>query len=380
MSVAYIYSDKYRSYDYGPFHPLRNTRLFLTHFLTSHYGLLDGDDIVLEETRPATDEEVTAFHSQAYLDVLKSANHGLDNVMFYRYGLGSGDNPVFRGLYEWSTLSTGASIQAAQMVDSGMVSTAFNIAGGLHHAHREQASGFCYLNDPAVIISGLVNKGRRVAYLDIDAHHGDGVQWAFYDSPQVLTISVHESGNYLFPGTGGVEEMGRGEGKGFSVNVPLIPGSDDEVFLYAFNEIVPPFVSRFRPDILVTQLGVDSFKTDPLSHLELTTAGFLEAVRVCKELCPRWIALGGGGYNVDNVARAWTLAWGVMCGVEPPDELPAQYRSLLGPDGTASTTLRDRPLQQTSSNKDLAMREARKVVEFLVKEVLPRQGEVKPGN
>lgn len=371
MSVAYIYSDKYRNFDYGPSHPLRNIRLYLTQFLTRHYGLLERDGIILEETRQATDEELGVFHTQTYLEVLKAANHGVDNVMFYRYGLGSGDNPVFPGLYEWSTLSAGASLQAAQMVNEEMVSVAFNIAGGLHHAHKEQASGFCYINDPAVIISGLMKKGRRVAYLDLDAHHGDGVQWAFYDTPQVLTISIHESGKYLFPGTGEVTETGKGEGKGYSVNVPLLPGSDDEVFLYAFNEVIPSFIDRFKPDVLVAQLGVDTFKTDPLSHLELTTAGFLPAVKKCVELCPRLVALGGGGYNVDNVARAWTLAWGIMCGVELPDELPPDYSSLLGPNAGASKKLRDTPLQQTSHNKPQAMREAEKAVAYLLEEILP---------
>lgn len=371
MSVAYIYSDKYRNFDYGPSHPLRNIRLYLTQFLTRYYGLLERDGIILEETRAATDEELGVFHTRTYLEVLKAANQGVDNVMFYRYGLGSGDNPVFPGLYEWSTLSAGASLQAAQMVNDGMVSVAFNIAGGLHHAHKEQASGFCYINDPAVIISGLMKKGSRVAYLDLDAHHGDGVQWAFYDTPQVLTISIHESGKYLFPGTGEVNEIGKGEGRGYSVNVPLLPGSDDEVFLYAFNEVVPSFIDRFKPDVLVAQLGVDTFKTDPLSHLEFTTAGFLSAVKKCVELCPRLVALGGGGYNVDNVARAWTLAWGIMCGVELPDELPPDYSSLLGPGVGASRKLRDAPLQQTSHNKPQAVREAERDVAYLLEEVLP---------
>ncbi len=377
MNAAYIYSDRYRDFDYGPFHPLRNTRLYLTYYLTHHYGLLEGGRIIQKETRPATDEEMSAFHSQEYLDILKAASQGVESVEFYRYGLGSGDNPVFQGLYEWSTLSAGATMQATELVDSGTAATAFNIAGGLHHAHREKASGFCYINDPAVAISSLVKKGRRVAYLDLDAHHGDGVQWAFYDNPRVLTVSVHESGTYLFPGTGGVEETGKGEGEGYSVNVPLLPGSDDEVFLYVFDEAVVPFITRFKPDILVTQLGVDTFKADPLSHLELTTAGFVEAVGKCKELCPRWIALGGGGYDVDTVARAWTLAWGVMCGLEPPDELPSEYGSLLGADARASATLRDAPLSQPSPNKDQALREARNVVEYLSGKVLPL---IKPGS
>lgn len=371
MNKAYIYSDKYSKFDYGPSHPLRNFRLHLTHFLSEYYGLFNGEEIIMEETRPATEDEVTLFHGRDYLEILKAANQGVDRVDYYRYGLGSGDNPVFNGVYDWSILSSGASIQAAKMVDEGMASIAFNIAGGLHHAHREKASGFCYLNDPAMLINYLLTKGNRVVYLDIDAHHGDGVQWAFYKNPRVLTISIHENGKYLFPGTGGVEEVGKGEGEGYSVNVPILPGGDDEVFLYAFHRIVPAFVERFNPDVLVTQLGVDTFKSDPLSHLDLTTAGFLETVETCKNLCSKWIALGGGGYNVDNVARAWTLAWGVMCGIDPPDEIPPLYGELLRGEGNASKTLRDTPLQQVSKNKAPAMREVKSSVDHLLINVLP---------
>jgi acetoin utilization protein AcuC len=187
-----------------------------------------------------------------------------------------------------------------------------------------------------------------------------------------LTISFHENGRFLFPGTGEVTETGQGEGEGYSVNVPLLPGTDDEVFMFAFDEVAPAFIESFKPDILVAQLGVDALKTDPLSHLELTTNGFIHAVRTIVKMCPKLVALGGGGYNVDNVARAWTLAWGVMCGKEPPDELPSEYISQLGTDAGAGRRLRDAPLIQTSSNKPAAMREAEKTVAYLLEKVLPR--------
>jgi acetoin utilization protein AcuC len=169
-----------------------------------------------------------------------------------------------------------------------------------------------------------------VAYIDVDAHHGDGVQDAFYETDRVLTISLHETGLHLFPGTGFVEEMGRAAGRGYAVNLPFAPYTDDEVYLWAFEEIVPPLVKRFRPDVVVSQLGVDTHYRDPLTHLCLTTSGYVGAVTAIKELAPRWLALGGGGYDVDVVARAWTLAYGVMSGQEFPDSLPSAYAEKYG--------------------------------------------------
>jgi acetoin utilization protein AcuC len=224
-----------------------------------------------------------------------------------------------------------------------------------------------------IVISSLLKKGRRVAYIDIDAHHGDGVQEAFYRTDKVLTISIHESGRYLFPGTGFEGETGEGEGKGCSVNIPLPPSSDDELFVYAFNEVVPPLIERFRPDIVVGQLGVDSFLTDPLAHLNYTTNGFCEVVRMMKELSPRLIALGGGGYEITNVARAWTLAWAIMNNVaapdKPADELPEAFLEQYPLEGFRSRKLRDEEYQEKGAGKKMMRHEVGKVVARIRQEV-----------
>jgi len=264
---------------------------------------------------------------------------------------------------------TGASLQAAELVDSNEVAIAFNISGGLHHALASRASGFCYINDPVIVISSLLKKGRRVAYIDIDAHHGDGVQEAFYGTDKVLTISLHESGRYLFPGTGFEGETGEGEGKGCSVNIPLPPFADDELFVYAFTEVVPLLIERFRPDIVVGQLGVDSFRTDPLAHLNYTTNGFFEVVGKIKELSPRWIALGGGGYEITNVARAWTLAWAIMNSVDLQDELPQAFLENYPLEGFRSRKLRDEEYREEGARKEMMRNEVRKVVARLRQEV-----------
>jgi len=342
--TAFIYSDEYDKYDYGPEHPLKVYRLRLARELIEAYGLLDLEETSVWETKKASRKELETFHDPDYIDILEQVNSGQWLSGIGRYGLGPGDNPVFRGLFDWSRLVTGASLQGARAILEGEVSIAFNIAGGLHHAQRSIASGFCYVNDPVIAILELLKAGRRVAYIDIDAHHGDGVQKAFYDTDQVLTISLHQDGRTLFPGSGFVEEMGTGKGFGYSVNVPLWPGTDDDLYKMAFEEIVPPLVGAFRPDIVVTQLGVDTFHSDPLTNLSITTEGFCHVLKLIKGLSPLWLSLGGGGYDVGNVARAWTLAWAIMNDVDPPDPFPESYRIKAGVFGIKETRLRDGPI------------------------------------
>jgi acetoin utilization protein AcuC len=317
---------------FGGKHPLKPERLARTVALLEAYQAFDAPNVTRIEPRMATDEEVTLFHTQDYVDAVRALSAGeTPGQAVARYGFGPGDNPVFRGMYESSGLKAGGGIRGAEMLIAGECDVAFNFSGGLHHAHPSQASGFCIFNDAAIAIHWLVREGARVAYVDIDAHHGDGVQEAFYDSDRVLTISLHQDGNTLFPGTGFITETGLGAGKGYSVNVPLPPQTDDETYLWAFDQIVPPLLRRFHPDVLVSQLGVDTHHDDPLAHLALTTRGHQALFEAFSELAPaRWLACGGGGYNLDVVPRSWTLAFGVMSGQTFPDELPTTYREQYG--------------------------------------------------
>jgi acetoin utilization protein AcuC len=267
---------------------------------------------------------------------------------------------------------TGATLQAVDFVASGKGEAAFNIAGGLHHATRTRASGFCYINDPVIGIMKLLGRGKRVAYIDIDAHHGDGVQKAFYESNRVLTISLHETGSTLFPGTGFEYEIGEGEGEGYSVNLPFPPYTDDEVYIWTFEEVVPEFIHAFRPDIVVTQLGVDTFYNDPLTNLDLTILGYERVLRRIKNLAPRWIALGGGGYNISNVARAWTLAWAVMNGIELKEELPESFLKEAVKLGIEERELRGRQRTPLHSQNKENRAEMERVVHYIKETVLPR--------
>lgn len=365
--TAFIYSDEFTKYDYGPNHPFKIFRLKLTYELIKAYGLLSLPDTRYIEARKAEEEELLLFHDREYIEILKAANVGIEVPNVYYYGIGPGDNPIFNGLFDWSKLVTGASLQAASMVDNGEVDIAFNISGGLHHAMASKASGFCYINDIVIAIISLLKKGRRVAYIDIDAHHGDGVQNAFYNTDRVLTISIHETGEMLFPGTGFENETGKGEGDGYSVNIPMPPSSNDELFVYAFNEIVPPLVKKFKPDIVVTQLGVDSFYSDPLTHLNYTNNGYCEVVKKIKEISPRWVALGGGGYDIANVARAWTLAWAIMNEIEIPDEIPDDF--LKRYPQFLSRKVRDEIYTEKGIRKEQMREEVERVTGFIKKKV-----------
>jgi acetoin utilization protein AcuC len=371
MQTAFIYSDDFAKYDYGRGHPLKPFRLKLAYELIKAYGLLSMQHVHIVEAKPADEEYLLLYHTRDYIDVLKAVNGGLEIPWEEIYGLGFGDNPVFEGVFEWSRLVTGASLQAAELVDSGEIPIAFNISGGLHHARSSRASGFCYVNDPVIIISSLLKKGRRISYIDIDVHHGDGVQEAFYRTDQVLTISLHESGQRLFPGTGFESEIGEGRGEGYSVNIPMPPSSDDELFVFAFNEVVPSLIEKFRPDIVVAQLGVDSFRTDPLAHLNYTTNGFCEVVRKMKEFSPKWITLGGGGYEITNVAKAWTLAWAIMNNVDLPDELPKAFLEQYPLEGFRSRKLRDEEYQEKGSRKEMMRDEVGRVVAKIKEKVFP---------
>jgi len=372
MKNAFIYTDAYLDYDYGPTHPLRIIRLKLTYDLINAYGLLDLPTVQFISTQKAEEKELAFFHDEEYLSLLRQANEGFPLGEAYAYGLGPGDNPIFPGLFNLSLLVVGATLQAIDFVADGNGAIAFNIAGGLHHAMRSMASGFCYVNDPVIGIMRLLRRGKRVAYIDIDAHHGDGVQKAFYHTNQVLTISLHETGYTLFPRTGFEYEIGEGEGEGYSVNLPFPPETEDDVYVWTFEEVVPELIHTFRPDVVVTQLGVDTFYDDPLTNLHLSLFGYEKVLKRIKDLAPKWVALGGGGYNIFNVARAWTLAWAVMNGVELEEALPESFMTMALGMGIEESGLRGhwQTLQHRQNEENRV--EMERVVRYIKEAVLPK--------
>ena len=339
--AAYVYDDVLSGHVLREGHPMRPVRLRHTYALLRAYGAFEDEHALLVPPRPATLDELTTFHTEEYVETVRRLSSG-EEADGDRHGFSThGDNPVYDGMYEAALLSTGASVQAAELIADGEASAAFAPAGGLHHAMRGWASGFCIFNDPVVAINVLRKRGLRVVYVDVDAHHGDGVQAAFYRDTDVMTVSVHESGRWLFPGTGAVNEVGAGEAAGYSVNLPLFPYTGDDVYQEAFERVVPPLIEAFAPDVLAVQMGADAYVTDPLTHLALSTHGYDAVVRRLGAMGYPMLAFGGGGYDLDATARCWTLAYGSMVGREWPDELPSGVDAYL-----TSLHLRDAVLPQ----------------------------------
>jgi acetoin utilization protein AcuC len=334
-SLAVAWDDALTQYDFGPGHPLAPVRVALTMALAGDLEVLSAPPVSVFAPPPATDAELATVHDEDYIAAVREAGRSL--MPNAEFGLGTSDNPVFEGMHEASALVAGATLAAAQAVWSGSALHGASIAGGLHHAMRRAASGFCVYNDPAIAIKWLLAAGaERVAYVDVDVHHGDGVQAAFYDDPRVLTISLHEHPATLFPGTGLPTEAGEGAGVGYSVNVALPAGTDDAGWLRAFDAVVPPLLRAFKPTVLVSQHGCDSHRLDPLAHLELS----IDAQRVAQvvlhdlahELCDgKWVLTGGGGYAlVQVVPRTWTHLLAIAAGapVDPVIETPVKWREL----------------------------------------------------
>lgn len=363
---AFIYRDSMSRHVLREDHVFKPVRLRYTYELLEEFGAFQVENGSLVDPRHASDEEVQTFHTPDYVAAVKAFGEGRMLVDPGRYNFSQhGDNPTYPGMFEAGTLVVGGSLMAADMILDGEVDAAFNPGGGLHHAAAGNTSGFCVFNDAVIAIKRMVERGMKVAYVDIDVHHGDGVQEAFYDTDSVLTISVHESGRFIFPGTGYPNETGTGPGTGYAVNLPLAPYTDDEIYHETFGEIVPPLVRAFEPDVIVTQLGIDTYHSDILGHLFISTQGFTKAVQILSGLSDRWLALGGGGYDVEAVARCWALAYGVMLEREWPEETPGSYRERSGVD-----TLRDASGPRLEEGDRVKIREfARRSVEEVKKEV-----------
>ena len=335
--TAFVQPAEGPSYDLGADHPMQPMRRRLAVDLMDAYGLQERDGVEPLVAEAAPDEVIERVHAPAYMAAVRRYSESPAMAAAWeaaQWGLAAGgDTPAFAGMHEAAAAVCGASVAASMAVWEGRADQAFFAGGGLHHALANRASGFCVYNDTAVAIQALLDAGaERVAYIDIDVHHGDGTQWIFFEEPRVLTCSVHETGRYLFPGTGGMAERGVGAAEGTSVNVPLPPYAGDRPYLRAIEDVIAPAVMNFAPDVIVTQDGADPHHADPLAHLQVTMAAFPRAYRAIHELARascdgRWVALGGGGYTFQVVPRAWTMLFAEMLGVELPDAIPESWWS-----------------------------------------------------
>lgn len=324
---AFIYDPSLSKYELSESHPFKPIRLELTRSLLQEMGLLDACHEVLPE--PIDDDALLTMHDKAFVNIVKLVSEGKAVDDPYAFGLGTGDNPIFEGMHEAIKGVCAATVTAVDLVASGKKKRALNLSGGLHHAHKKKASGFCVYNDLAIAIEHAVQSyGMRVAYLDIDAHHGDGVQGLFYERSEVMTISLHESGRYLFPGTGHSFETGKGLGRGMSVNMPLEPFTEGESYLEVFNAVVPVALREFKPDLIVLQAGADMHRNDPLADIALDIQSMAESYMhvsdLADELCEgRLVATGGGGYDPYHaVPRAWACLWAILSRQDTADKIP----------------------------------------------------------
>jgi acetoin utilization protein AcuC len=349
-STVVVWDDEFTTYDLGRSHPMKPLRLALTIALSRELGVLDRPGVTVLSPRPADDDLLELVHDPLYIASVKRAPDDVMGRLSLKWGLGTEDNPIFPRMHEASALITGATLEATRAVWEGRAQHAVNIAGGLHHAMRDRASGFCVYDDPAVAIAWMLSQGaERIAYVDVDVHHGDGVQAAFYDDPRVLTVSIHESGQYLFPGTGWPDQCGLGDAAGTSVNIALPLGTGDDGWHRAFDAVVPPVLRAFRPQVLVTQQGADTHALDPLAHLMLSVDGQRAAYQrlhaLAHEVCGgRWIAVGGGGYEpVQVVPRAWTHLLAAATGDPVDGATPNAWREEARDKGgeLAPTSLTD---------------------------------------
>ncbi len=382
--AVFVHDAAMEEYGFGGEHPFNSIRLRMTIELCESLGLLKASRFVSPE--PATVEELGTVHYSSYVRRVRMAGRGAGVLEeLARYGLGTQDTPIFPDIHRACAHVVGGTLRATRLVMNGEAEHAMCISGGLHHAMRGWASGFCIYNDAGVAIARLKEEhpGIKVAYVDTDVHHGDGVQWMFYDDPEVLTVSMHESGRHLFPGTGGIKEDGQREGHGYSVNLPLEPFTQDDSFVESFESVVPEVLRAFGPDLILSQNGCDGHTLDPLAHLSATTRIYEHVPRrvheLAHELCGgRWVATGGGGYDIWRVVpRAWTALWATLSHQEMPEEMPEDWLSKWGEESPVNLPpfTRDNADDYPPIKRAAEIEERnRRTVEDLLAKVLPLIG------
>ena len=364
--AVFVYSGELEKYQYPAEHPFNTVRAKKVREIVNSMGLLSGPNTKEAAPQPAERMVLKKFHSARYLHALQTASKGKWGGEALNMGIGTSDCPVFEGLYEGAVLVTGGTLVGARMILDGEADVVFNPSGGFHHAMPERASGFCYINDVALACMILAEAGKKVLYLDVDVHHGDGVAYGFYERADVMTISLHENPRMLFPGTGFEDEIGSGDGKGYCVNVPLPAGTYDQAYMKAYKAVAAPLIGAFKPDVIVFELGTDALADDPLAHLCLTNNVYVEIIEHLLSLDKPILATGGGGYNLDNTVRAWSLAWSIFCGGEGGG-IVLDSRGQQG-------GLRDKTLAVSSQQRATVMPAVEATIEEVKRRVFPIHG------
>ena len=369
--AVFIYSAEFEKFNYPADCPFNTDRAGQVRKILNSMDLLSGDNRSEVPPVPAERLVLKKFHSARYLYALRTAAKGRWDTEALDMGIGTGDCPVFAGMYDYSVLAAGGTLTAAKLILSGSAEVAFNPSGGFHHAGPEKASGFCYINDVALACTILAEEGKRVLYLDVDVHHGDGVAYAFYDRCDVMTISLHQNPRTLFPGTGFEDEIGTGKGKGYCVNVPLPVGTYDEVYMKAFETIALPLITVYNPDVIVFELGADALAGDPLAHLCLTNNVYADVIKHLLSFNKPIVATGGGGYNVSNTVRAWALAWSIFADAEGSSDMHHTVGDVMLESTDWQGGLRDRAFVVSQSQREMVVPVVEATIEAVKANIFP---------
>ena len=372
--AVFVHSPELEKFHYPASCPFNVSRAGKTRKLLNSMGLLVGESRREVPPEPAERAVLKKFHTARYLHALKAAAEGQFSAEAFNMGIGTVDCPAFGDMYDYSVLACGATVTGAKLIISGEADVAFNPSGGLHHAGPELASGFCYINDMALACMVLAEHGRKVVYVDVDVHHGDGVANAFYDRADVMTISLHETGRTLFPGTGFPNEIGIGEGKGYCVNIPFVAGTYDHAYIKAFESIALPLIGAYDPDVMVFELGADGLAGDPLAHLQLTNNVYADIIAHLLSFGKPILMTGGGGYHVGNTVRAWALAWSVLSGTESEHETSLGVGGVMLENTEWRGGLRDRELAVSGQQRDVVMPAIERVIGVIKSQVFPIHG------
>ncbi len=376
MKKLFLHSAELDAGGYPQECPFNTSRAGRTLETVARMGLVEGDDRVVATPVALTRTELETFHTAAYLEGLQRAGEGtIDPRDALALSLGTPDCPMFRGMYEYVALAAGGTLTGARAILSGQADVCFNPSGGFHHAQPGNAAGFCYVNDIVLAAMELANAGKRVLFLDIDVHHCDGVQDAFFDRRDVMTMSLHESGRTLFPGTGFEDEIGVGEGRGYTVNFPLPVGMYDAVYERVFRDGAMPLIHAFNPDVIVLELGMDALAGDPLAHLHLTNNIHALITEKILGLGRPVLATGGGGYHIENTVRGWALCWSVLCGEHSSmDDLAFGMGGVMLGNTDWLGGLRDRVLLADGGRRDTVDTEVDRVLDHIRTRVFPLHG------
>jgi len=369
--ASFIYSPELEKFSYPADCPFNTDRAGQVRKILNSMDLLSGENRSEVAPVPAERLVLKKFHSARYLHALKTAAKGRWDAEALDMGIGTLDCPVFAGMYDYAVLATGATLTGVKLILSGSAEVAFNPSGGFHHAGPEKASGFCYINDVALACTILAEEVKRVLYLDVDVHHGDGVAYGFYDRRDVMTISFHESPGTLFPGTGREDEIGSGQGRGYCVNVPLPVGTYDEVYMKAFETIALPLITVYNPDVIVFELGADALAGDPLAHLCLTNNVYADIIEHLLSFDKPIVATGGGGYNVSNTVRAWALAWSILTGTGSGSDMDQAVGGVMLESTDWQGGLRDRAFVVSQSQREMVVPVVEATIESVKANIFP---------